>query len=111
MFSWGLLSGAMAFIGGPISFYVVRVLLGIAEAGFFPGIIFFLTLWFPAAYRARIIGSFIAAVPLSAVIGGPCVWTTAPTGWSSRHERMAVAVHPGSCAGADPIRRGVLLSD
>jgi ACS family tartrate transporter-like MFS transporter len=71
MFSWGLLSGAMAFIGGPISFYVVRVLLGIAEAGFFPGVIFFLTLWFPAAYRARIIGYFMAAVPLSAVIGAP----------------------------------------
>ena len=71
MFSWGLLSGAMAFVGGPTSFYVVRVLLGIAEAGFFPGIIFFLTLWFPAAYRARIIGLFMAAVPLSAVIGAP----------------------------------------
>ncbi|MEO6213849.1 MAG: MFS transporter [Vicinamibacterales bacterium] len=71
MFSWGLLSGAMAFVGGPTSFYVVRVLLGIAEAGFFPGIIFFLTLWFPAAYRARIIGYFMAAVPLSTVIGAP----------------------------------------
>ena len=71
MFSWGLLSGAMAFVSGPTSFYVVRVLLGIAEAGFFPGIIFFLTLWFPAAYRARIVGSFMAAVPLSAVIGAP----------------------------------------
>ena len=71
MFSWGLLSGAMAFVGGPTSFYVVRVLLGIAEAGFFPGIIFFLTLWFPARYRARIIGYFMAAVPLSTVIGAP----------------------------------------
>jgi D-galactonate transporter len=71
MFSWGLLSGAMAFIGGPTSFYVVRVLLGIAEAGFFPGIIFFLTLWFPAVYRARIIGYFMTAIPLSTVIGAP----------------------------------------
>ena len=71
MFSWGLLSGAMAFVGGPASFYVVRVLLGIAEAGFFPGIIFFLTLWFPATYRARIIGYFMAAVPVSSVIGAP----------------------------------------
>ena len=51
MFSWGLLSGAMAFIGGETGFYVVRVLLGIAEAGFFPGIIFFLTLWYPSLYR------------------------------------------------------------
>jgi ACS family tartrate transporter-like MFS transporter len=71
MFSWGLLSGAMAFISGENSFYTVRVLLGIAEAGFFPGIIFYLTLWFPAVYRARIIGYFMAAIPLSTVIGAP----------------------------------------
>ena len=71
MVSWGLISGATAFITGETSFYVVRVLLGIAEAGFFPGIIFFLTLWFPAVYRARIIGYFMAAVPLSTVIGAP----------------------------------------
>ena len=61
----------MAFVGGETSFYVVRVLLGIAEAGFFPGIIFYLTLWFPAVYRARIIGYFMAAIPLSTVIGAP----------------------------------------
>jgi ACS family tartrate transporter-like MFS transporter len=71
MFTWGVISGATAFIGGELSFYVVRVLLGIAEAGFFPGIIFFLTLWFPAVYRARIIGYFMAAIPLSTVIGAP----------------------------------------
>ena len=71
MFTWGLISGATAFVRGETSFFVVRVLLGIAEAGFFPGIIFFLTLWFPAAYRARIIGYFMAAIPLSTVIGAP----------------------------------------
>jgi ACS family tartrate transporter-like MFS transporter len=71
MFSWGVISGATAFIRGEASFYVVRVLLGIAEAGFFPGIIFYLTLWFPAVYRARIIGYFMAAIPLSTVIGAP----------------------------------------
>jgi len=71
MFSWGLLSGAMAFIGGETGFYAVRVLLGIAEAGFFPGIIFFLTLWYPSLYRARIVGLFMAAIPLSTVIGAP----------------------------------------
>jgi len=71
MLTWGLLSGAMAFITGQNSFYAVRVLLGIAEAGFFPGIIFYITLWFPAAYRARIIGFFMAAIPLSSVIGAP----------------------------------------
>jgi D-galactonate transporter len=71
MFTWGIVSGATAFVRGETSFYVVRVLLGIAEAGFFPGIIFFLTLWFPTVYRARIIGSFMAAIPLSSVIGAP----------------------------------------
>src|SRR5499427_8768630 len=71
MFTWGILSGAMAFIGGEYSFYIVRLLLGAAEAGFFPGIIFYLTLWFPAAYRARIVGYFMAAIPASTVIGAP----------------------------------------
>ena len=71
MFTWGLISGAMAFVVGEYSFFTLRVLLGIAEAGFFPGIIFYLTLWFPAVYRARIIGYFMAAIPLSTVIGAP----------------------------------------
>src|SRR3954467_11230456 len=61
----------MAFVGGPTSFYVLRALLGIAESGFFPGIILYLTLWFPAVYRARIIGYFMAAIPLSTVLGAP----------------------------------------
>jgi ACS family tartrate transporter-like MFS transporter len=71
MFTWGLISGGMAFATGEWSFFSLRVLLGIAEAGFFPGIIFYLTLWFPAVYRARIIGYFMAAIPLSTVIGAP----------------------------------------
>ncbi|HEX2941510.1 MAG TPA: MFS transporter, partial [Rhodopila sp.] len=71
MFTWGILSGAMAAVGGETSFYVVRVLLGAAEAGFFPGIIFYLTLWFPGVYRARIVGWFMAAIPLSSVLGYP----------------------------------------
>ncbi|WP_158936134.1 MFS transporter [Burkholderia sp. S171] len=80
MFTWGILAGAMAFIPdisrltglSPAHvFYTLRVLLGIAEAGFFPGIIFLLTLWFPAAYRARVVGYFMVAIPLSTVIGAP----------------------------------------
>ncbi|MGK9236230.1 MFS transporter [Inquilinus limosus] len=69
--TWGLLSAATAFVWSPASFYVVRVLLGAAEAGFFPGIIFYLTLWFPAEYRARMFALFNIAVPLSSVIGAP----------------------------------------
>jgi D-galactonate transporter len=71
MFTWGVLSAGMAFIGGETGFYVVRVLLGVAEAGFFPGIIYFLTLWFPSHYRARITGAFMVAIPLSTVVGAP----------------------------------------
>ncbi len=80
MISWGILSGLMAFIpniarstgiGNENAFYLIRVLLGAAEAGFFPGIIFYLTLWFPAEYRGRIVGYFMAAIPASTVIGGP----------------------------------------
>ncbi len=71
MFSWGLCAIAMAFIKGETSFYLVRTLLGIAEAGFQPGIFFFLTLWFPAAYRGRVLGMFFAAIPISGMIGSP----------------------------------------
>ena len=71
MISWGVLSAAMAFVQGPNSFYTVRFLLGIAEAGFFPGIIFYLTCWFPPQHRARIIALFMIALPLSSVIGAP----------------------------------------
>jgi MFS transporter, ACS family, tartrate transporter len=71
MISWGLLSAAMALVEGPTSFYVLRFLLGVAEAGFFPGIIYFLSCWFPSAYRARILGAFMVAIPLSGVLGAP----------------------------------------
>ena len=53
MVTWGIISAAMAIVSGEISFYVLRFLLGVAEAGFFPGIILYLTYWFPAEYRAR----------------------------------------------------------
>jgi len=71
MISWGLLSAAMALVNGPVSFYVLRFLLGVAEAGFFPGMILYLTYWFPASMRARVMGGFLVAVPLSSVIGAP----------------------------------------
>jgi D-galactonate transporter len=71
MLSWGLVSGAQAFVTGELGFTSVRLLLGIAEAGFFPGIIFYLTLWFPSAYRARIVSLFMFAIPISTVIGAP----------------------------------------
>jgi ACS family tartrate transporter-like MFS transporter len=71
MISWGLVASAMALVHNETSFYVMRFLLGVAEAGFFPGIILYLTYWFPAAERARIVSLFMAAVPLATVVGGP----------------------------------------
>jgi ACS family tartrate transporter-like MFS transporter len=71
MVSWGIVAIAMALVTGAMSFYVMRFLLGVAEAGFFPGIILYLTYWFPARERARIVSLFMAAVPLATMIGGP----------------------------------------
>ena len=68
---WGLISASNAFVQGPTSFYALRFLLGVAEAGLFPGMIFYLTLWFPQAYRARFTASFYVAIPLAGIIGGP----------------------------------------
>lgn len=63
MLSWGVVSGCMMFVGGPVSFLVIRFLLGVAEAGFFPGVLLYFTYWFPAAYRARVISALFLAVP------------------------------------------------
>jgi ACS family tartrate transporter-like MFS transporter len=71
MISWGLVAMAMSLVSGPYSFHVMRFLLGVAEAGFFPGIILYLTYWFPARERARIVSLFMVAVPLATVIGAP----------------------------------------
>jgi ACS family tartrate transporter-like MFS transporter len=71
MITWGLISGAMAFVQGPKSFYALRFLLGAAEAGFFPGIILYLSYWFPARQRAAVTAIFMAAAPLSTVLGSP----------------------------------------
>jgi ACS family tartrate transporter-like MFS transporter len=71
MVTWGLVSAASAFVTGPNSFYTLRFLLGVAEAGFFPGIILYLSLWFPARQRAVAAAAFMAAAPLSTAIGSP----------------------------------------
>jgi ACS family tartrate transporter-like MFS transporter len=71
MITWGILSVAMMFVSGPTSFYVLRFLLGVAEAGFLPGIIYYLGNWYPAADRARALSWFMLAIPLSTVIGAP----------------------------------------
>jgi len=71
MISWGLISASFFFVNSPTTFYVLRFLLGIAEAGFFPGILLYLTLWYPASTRGKITAMFMVAIPISGVIGAP----------------------------------------
>jgi ACS family tartrate transporter-like MFS transporter len=71
MITWGLVSVAMVFTRGPISFYVLRFLLGLAEAGFFPGIILYLSYWFPKNHRSTVTAMFMAAAPIAGFIGSP----------------------------------------
>ncbi len=71
MMSWGAISVAMMFIQSTSAFYTLRFLLGAAEAGFFPGVVYYLSHWYPEAQRARAIAAFMTAVPVSGVIGGP----------------------------------------
>ena len=71
MITWALIAGAMAFVKSVNSFYLVRFLLGVAEAGFFPGVIYYLTQWVPAARRAQLVGLFMTAIPISTALGGP----------------------------------------
>jgi ACS family tartrate transporter-like MFS transporter len=71
MLTWGAVSAAFALIGGPTSFLVLRFLLGAAEAGFFPGVILYLTYWYPSEYRAKIVGIFMVAIPVAGLIGSP----------------------------------------
>ncbi|WP_375453945.1 MFS transporter [uncultured Methylobacterium sp.] len=71
MVTWGLVSAAMMFVTTPMSFYVLRFLLGVAEAGFIPAIIYYLTIWFPSSHRGKASAMFLAGIPLSGIVGGP----------------------------------------
>jgi MFS transporter, ACS family, tartrate transporter len=70
MFTWAIIAGAMVFVKGETSFYIMRFLLGVAEAGFFPGIVYYLTNWVPASRRAQLVGAFMTAIPISTALGG-----------------------------------------
>jgi ACS family tartrate transporter-like MFS transporter len=71
MITWGIISACTALVQGPLSFYAVRFLLGVAEAGFFPGMILYLSYWFPARERAKAVGFFMSAIAISYAIGAP----------------------------------------
>lgn len=71
MILWGIISASFAFVNTPAQFYVMRFLLGAAEAGFYPGVMLYLTFWFPASHRGKIVAFFVSAVPISGMIGAP----------------------------------------
>ncbi|OXI65460.1 MFS transporter [Burkholderia sp. AU28863] len=80
--TWGVITMAMALVHGPTSFYVLRFLLGAAEAGLYPGILYFLTQWFPMRDRARVIGLLVLAQPLAGIVTGPLAgWLLSTHGW------------------------------
>ena len=87
MILWGLISAAMMFVTTPTQFYVMRFLLGAAEAGFFPGVVLYLTYWYPASRRGRVQALFVTAVAISGVVGNPL------SGWimSSTHGTHGLA--------------------
>ncbi|KQR78481.1 MFS transporter [Burkholderia sp. Leaf177] len=79
MITWGIISAGMMFVTSPMSFYVMRFLLGVAEAGFIPAILFYLTYWFPASRRSKVTALFMTGIPMSGVVGGPL------SGWIMSH--------------------------
>jgi D-galactonate transporter len=79
MVTWGLISAGMMFVTTPTSFYVMRFLLGVAEAGFIPAILLYLTYWFPASRRSKVTALFLTGIPMSGVVGGPL------SGWLMTH--------------------------
>ena len=119
MITWGIVSAAFAFIPWISAsdrsadegvFYSLRLLLGACEAGFFPGIIFYLTLWFPAVYRARVISLFMLAIPISSIIGSP-ISGLAARGDGLGAGGLAMALHHGGVAVGSGRHRRPDLSD
>jgi ACS family tartrate transporter-like MFS transporter len=96
LITWGIISGLTAFVWGEWSFYGIRFLLGLAEAGFYPGIILYLTWWFPSSYRSRIIGIFMTAIPISIILFRFHRLQPAPSpGWQARFAGLAMVIHSG----------------
>ena len=99
MIGWGVVSMAMMFVHDVWSFYLLRVLLGIAEAGFFPGVILYLTYWVPAAHRARTSALFMMAIPISVIVGAPVSEALLKLDGTLGAARLAVAVPARGTAG------------
>ena len=95
MISWGVISAAMMFVRTVPTFYLLRFLLGAAEAGFFPGVVYYLSHWYPEGQRARAIAAFMTAVPVSGIIGGPLSGALLHPAWILRACWVAVAFFGG----------------
>ncbi len=110
MMTWGALSACMLFVSTPVEFYVLRFFTGVAEAGFFPGMVLYFTKWFPAHKRGQVMALFMSAIPISGLIGGPL------SGWMlqsllgrpGRHGWLAVAVPAAGHADRAAGRRGAV---
>ena len=98
MFTWGLLAAAMMFVRTPWQFYGVRFLLGMARPASFPGVLYYLTLWFPARMRARAVSRFYIALPLSSVVMGSVAGVTDGASRHARSCRLAMALSCGRLA-------------
>nr|WP_081617560.1 MFS transporter [Amycolatopsis methanolica] len=108
MITWGVISGLHALLWNAESLYVARALLGAAEAGFFPGVIFFLTQCFPAGHRGKILGGFTAGIPIALVIGTPLSGPAAEPGRVAGPARLAVDVHHRGTARGRARHRGAV---
>jgi MFS family permease len=71
MITWDVISACFAFVSSPLQFYIVRFLLGAAEAGFYPGVVLYLTYWIPSHRRSQLIALFMTAIPIAGIVGGP----------------------------------------
>ncbi len=110
MIAWGSLTALTGLVHTPAQLYLARFVLGAAEAGFFPGVIVYLSHWFMQEDRAKATSNFMSAIPISFVIGSPIAgWILGPQ--LVRHQRLALAVPPGRDAGHPAGHRCVLLLD
>ena len=93
MITWGILAGLTALVTGTTSFGIVRFLLGVAEAGFFPGLVLYFTYWFPTYHHARIVSGFLIGLPIAVAGGAPISTALAGSGRAVRPQGLANHVH------------------
>ena len=110
MIAWGLASTATMFASSPGTLYLLRILVGVTEAGFLPGILLYMTYWFPSAYRARANAMFMIAMPVTAADRLRALGIHPGTGWDARAQRVAMAVFSGRIAFGDPGSGRIRLS-